>query len=191
MASIKLTGDTSGEITISAPAVAGTNTLTLPAETGNILTNDTSGTILQVVSTTKTDFFTTTSTTMTDITGLSVSITPSSTSNKILVTGMVVGSQSTSAFSTYNLVRGSTDISQSTGASSLNVSFFHDNESFGDFDRGLTYMPINFLDSPSTTSSTTYKVQVDSNGGSVYINRRGLNDGIGAVSTITVMEVVA
>jgi hypothetical protein len=39
MASIKLTGDTSGEITISAPAVAGTNTLTLPASTGNILTS--------------------------------------------------------------------------------------------------------------------------------------------------------
>ena len=37
MASIKLTGDTSGEITISAPAVAGTNTLTLPATTGTIL----------------------------------------------------------------------------------------------------------------------------------------------------------
>jgi len=39
MAGIILTGDTSGEITISAPAVAGTNTLTLPAETGNILTD--------------------------------------------------------------------------------------------------------------------------------------------------------
>jgi len=41
MASIKLTGDTSGEITISAPAVAGTNTLTLPATTGTMaLTSD-------------------------------------------------------------------------------------------------------------------------------------------------------
>lgn len=39
MASIKLTGDTSGEITIAAPAVAGTNTLTLPAASGNILTD--------------------------------------------------------------------------------------------------------------------------------------------------------
>lgn len=39
MASIKLTGDTSGEITISAPAVAGTNTITLPAVTGNVLTD--------------------------------------------------------------------------------------------------------------------------------------------------------
>lgn len=36
MASIKLTGDTSGEIIISAPAVAGTNTITLPASTGNV-----------------------------------------------------------------------------------------------------------------------------------------------------------
>ena len=37
MASIKLTGDTSGVITVSAPASAGTNTLTLPATTGTIL----------------------------------------------------------------------------------------------------------------------------------------------------------
>ena len=39
MASIKLQGDTSGELTISAPAVAGTNTLTLPASTGTVLTS--------------------------------------------------------------------------------------------------------------------------------------------------------
>jgi hypothetical protein len=37
MASIKLKGSTSGDITISAPAVAGTNTLTIPASTGNLL----------------------------------------------------------------------------------------------------------------------------------------------------------
>jgi hypothetical protein len=43
------------------------------------------GKVLQVVSTTKTDTFTTTSTSFTDITGMSVSITPSSASNKILV----------------------------------------------------------------------------------------------------------
>ena len=42
MASIKLTGDTSGEITISAPAVAGTNTLTLPATTGTVLDTNSS-----------------------------------------------------------------------------------------------------------------------------------------------------
>jgi hypothetical protein len=39
MASINLAGDTSGEITISAPSVAGTHTLTLPSLTANILTD--------------------------------------------------------------------------------------------------------------------------------------------------------
>ena len=38
MANIVLTGDTSGAITVSAPAVAGTNTITLPASTGTLLT---------------------------------------------------------------------------------------------------------------------------------------------------------
>ena len=38
MSSIKLKGSTSGDITISAPAVAGTNTLTLPAKTGTVQT---------------------------------------------------------------------------------------------------------------------------------------------------------
>ncbi len=43
MSSIKLKGDTSGEITIDAPAVAGTTTLTLPAESGNFITSDSNG----------------------------------------------------------------------------------------------------------------------------------------------------
>ena len=44
MASLVLTGDTSGQVTVSAPAVAGTNTLTLPAATGTVaLTSDVIG----------------------------------------------------------------------------------------------------------------------------------------------------
>ena len=43
MASIKLQGDTSGELTISAPAVAGTNTLILPASSGTLATTETAG----------------------------------------------------------------------------------------------------------------------------------------------------
>lgn len=39
MATIKIKGDTSGEISLTVPGVAGTNTLTLPAGTGNILTD--------------------------------------------------------------------------------------------------------------------------------------------------------
>lgn len=48
MASIKLKGDTSGELTISAPAVAGTNTITLPASTGTLATTDTAQTFTAV-----------------------------------------------------------------------------------------------------------------------------------------------
>lgn len=47
MANIVLTGNTSGAITVAAPAVAGTNTLTLPATTGNIVTSGDSSTITQ------------------------------------------------------------------------------------------------------------------------------------------------
>ena len=43
MASLVLTGDTSGQVTISAPAVAGTTTLTLPATTGTVLNDATVG----------------------------------------------------------------------------------------------------------------------------------------------------
>jgi hypothetical protein len=50
MASIKLKGDTSGELVIEAPAVAGTNTLTLPAATGTLLTTDGDGSALTGIS---------------------------------------------------------------------------------------------------------------------------------------------
>jgi hypothetical protein len=48
------------------------------------------GKVLQVVQTTKTDTFTTTSTSFTDVTGLSVSITPSSASSKILIFSEII-----------------------------------------------------------------------------------------------------
>jgi len=39
MSSVVISGDTSGAITLSAPAVAGTNTITLPASTGTVMVN--------------------------------------------------------------------------------------------------------------------------------------------------------
>ena len=101
MASIKLQGDTSGELTISAPAVAGTNTLTLPASSGALLTTTGDGSqltglpaggkILQVLSVQKTDVFSTTSASLVDVTGLTLTITPSSASSKILFMAFVGG----------------------------------------------------------------------------------------------------
>jgi hypothetical protein len=43
MASIVVAGDTSGTITLAAPAVSGTTTLTLPTTSGTVLTKDTNG----------------------------------------------------------------------------------------------------------------------------------------------------
>jgi hypothetical protein len=45
MASIVLNGDTSGSITLSPPAVAGTNTITLPAATGTVVLTGTTPTL--------------------------------------------------------------------------------------------------------------------------------------------------
>lgn len=47
MASIVVAGDTSGSITLAAPAVAGTNTITLPTNTGTMITTASSGAVTQ------------------------------------------------------------------------------------------------------------------------------------------------
>ncbi len=77
-------GSSSGQVTVDVPAAAGTNTLTIPAESGNIITNSTTGTILQVV---QSEIATTQNTTSTGYTtsNLTASITPSSTSSKVLM----------------------------------------------------------------------------------------------------------
>jgi hypothetical protein len=84
MSSVVISGDTSGAITLAAPAVAGTNTLTLPAVTGTLAVVGASGTTLQTVISQDAG----SSTSSTSQVNLSVgaqSITPKSTSSKILV----------------------------------------------------------------------------------------------------------
>ncbi len=65
------------------------------------------GNVLQVVSTAKTDVFSSSSTSFTDVTGLSVAITPSSTSNKILVSVHLMSAATGANSPRFNLVRGS------------------------------------------------------------------------------------
>jgi hypothetical protein len=165
-------------------------TVTLPAGVG--------GKVLQVVSATKTDTSVSTSTTLADVSGLSVNITPSSTSSKILVLATVQGS----ARSGWNnmgivLVRGSTSlcIGDVAGSRARDSIYMPGMANDGVIQSGS----INYLDSPSTTSSTTYKIQFrvdqDNPGQGVYINRSWSDPdsgGMGRVaSTITVMEIAA
>jgi hypothetical protein len=150
------------------------------------------GGISQVVQTVKTDTFTMASTTYADITGLSVTITPSSSSSKVLVMANVnhVGTVLTSA-SGIRLLRGSTVIGVGDAAGSrISTS---GGESYGNYGVTLTGDSIMFLDSPATTSATTYKIQIRVYGSTAYVNRSPVDSDDQAyyrgMSSITVMEV--
>ena len=143
------------------------------------------GKILQVLSTTKLDAFTTSSTSLVDVTGLSVSVTPSSTSSKVLVLAQVsVGAPTATNFG-LQLVRDSTAIFISTAGSANATAQFQNH--FGTATDTWTFV---YLDSPASSSATTYKIQARCGTGSVKINE-GSNTFYGATSSITVMEVSA
>jgi hypothetical protein len=197
LAKLILNGSTSGSISLESPAVSGTTTLTLPTTSGTVLTNGTNtnfpaGSVLQVVSTTKTDTFSSSSSSWNDITGLSVSITPTSSSNKILIIYNLMSGETASQFPMIRLVRDSTAIS--IGASSGSRTQVS-SVAWGSGSNNTSNMQsMNFLDSPSTTSSTTYKLQTIATFSElVYINRVARDDNASyeprGVSSITVMEI--
>ena len=156
------------------------------------------GAVLQVVSTTKTDTFSTTASVFTDVTGLSVSITPTSSSSKILITlSMTIAGQNANGGAIYKFVRGSTDIcvgdlAGSRPQASGGTPYISDANVYNTISGS-------FLDSPATTSSTTYKIQVvgANAGGGVYVNRTQTDTNASnfynsrTASTITVMEIAA
>ena len=156
------------------------------------------GKTLQVVSTTKTDTFSTASTSQVDITGFSVDITPISSSNKVLITGTIMAGLSTNIpyAMRFYLMRGTTAICIADTASNRSRCTFGTQ---GVYSTDTTYsFSFEFLDTPSTTSATTYKVQVQSeNPMTIYINRSGgETDGDSSItprftSTITVKEIAA
>ena len=146
------------------------------------------GKVLQVVSVTKVDTFSTTSTSFVDVTGLTVSITPSATSSKILILTSFQAGNSHDAFNFFNLVRDSTAIAQGTGGTNNATAGSTPGTSAGFL---LNQVSISNLDSPATTSATTYKIKmrVASNTGTV--GRRGLDTFAVVSSNILVMEISA
>jgi len=150
------------------------------------------GSVLQTKQAVKSDTQTTTNATFVDVTGLSVSITPSSTSSKILVYSNVlcVGTVSAAAGLT-RILRDSTAIGiHDTAGNRIRASAFGYAPDTGDVRQHASV----FLDSPSTTSAITYKVQFTANGtNTAYINRTQADlDNTGysrGISSITVMEI--
>ena len=181
--SIVLLGSTSGSVTLQEPAVSGTTVLTLPAVTGNVLT-DTSpkaGNVIQVVQAQTTTQTEASFSSATDL-GLSASITPSSASNKILV--LVSANGLGSRGSDWNgwVVRGSTNIGGFGNYISSNLTT-----------SGFWGASVSILDSPATTSSTTYKLQGQRQTGSsnCIFNISTGTAGTGTISTITLLEIAA
>jgi len=154
----------------------------------------TTGKVLQIQTSTKTDTFSTSSTSYTDVTGLSVSITPSSSSNKIFVMAHAAIDHGASRAMMIQLVRGSTALHIGTAASNRpGATFFTHSDQSGDNTVHYTGA-FQYLDTPSTTSATTYKLQARiSSNNAGHINRTN-NDtdnsnNARAASGITVMEI--
>lgn len=152
---VKLNSSGGGSVTIDVPSTASAYTLTAPAYTGNILTNKTPGSVLQVVSVVYATSTTIASDTYVD-TGLSASITPSNTSSKILVITSqssfgVLGNNSGRNYYV-RLVRGSTALAERSTEINATVGS-------NGFKTGAVEGSWSYLDSPNTTSSTTYKSQ--------------------------------
>jgi len=149
------------------------------------------GSVLQVVQTVKSDTFSSSSVTFVDITGMSVTITPTSASSKIFV-DLVVSCGAPGCTPRFLVLRGSTSIGIGDANSSRQRASFGTGWS-GDLNQ-MTNMSWKFLDSPATTSATTYKVQGLTDGLTFYINRSSSYPdnatlGISVISTITAWEI--
>jgi hypothetical protein len=149
MANIAISGDTSGAVTLFAPAVSGTTTLTLPTTNGTIVTTGTpaSGNIIQVVNAT---FFSQTSTTGSTYVASTVSatITPKFATSKIFMVA------------TYY-------IRSSVAGVSISQSFYRNGSSMESATYGINYWYMGnsgfettttstWYDSPASTSAQTY-----------------------------------
>jgi hypothetical protein len=155
------------------------------------------GKVLQVVSTAKTDAFSTATAAFTDVTGLSVTITPTASNSKILVlVTLNASARDGQGNSGARILRNSTDIFiGDTASNRVRVTTdISRNDVYAAKNFGLT-----FLDSPATTSATTYKVQVSglpsSSGWTTYVNRSYDDTDSSSfgrsASSITVMEIGA
>ena len=192
MGNLRLYGSTSGYTELAPPAVAPDGVLSLPSGTGTLLTAE-GGKILQVQHVFKNDTFSTTSTSYIDVTGLTVSITPTSATSKILVFVDAALSSSSSQYVKAKLLRESTDIATHTAAEYFFFGYHERNISSTDW--GNTYSPTGaghfvYLDEPATTSATAYKIQILASPTTSSRVNVSSNGGY-TVSSITLMEVSA
>ena len=202
MSKIKLNASSGGgSVSLQAPSSSSNDrVITLPdIADGTLLTNQSSGLgkIVQVVTSTKNDTFTTTSSSFVDITGMSRTITPSVASSKILIlTTLHVGAND-SGYPAFALLRGSTILADGDYGTGSRTAC-----TFGHYLPSQTTTNMvahHFLDTPSYSlgDTLTYKIQVLSAYQSKQVTINRIDNTVDAsyslagTSNLTVMEVAA
>jgi hypothetical protein len=153
-----------------------------------------SGKLLQVVSTFKADTFTSSSTSLVDVTGLTATITPSSATSTILVTvSLSLTTAAAGNASRAAILRGATVVGGGTAAGNRgSITFFNRLSTAGD---AIGARSFTFLDNPATTSATVYKVQAATEDtlaiGYSYNSDNDVATGGRIGASITLMEVSA
>lgn len=188
--SLVLSGSTSGTITLDTPAVAGSNTITLPANTGTIITTASSGqvipfgalptgSVLQVVSSAYSTEATNSTYTWAD-TGLTATITPKYSTSKVLV----LVNEGCLAIDTNNTGIGLQLLRAGSNIANFGYYIAFSNGGAPNYN---AYASLSYLDSPATTSATIYKVQFRSE----QSNARARVQAGSTTATITLMEIAA
>ena len=155
--------------------------------------------ILQVVQTVKTDSFATASISFVDVTGMSATITPSATSNKVLIVVQTqVSAAADGAASAFlQLAGGNSGTYIGDAASNRSRTAYGQNGTAVSTASFSAQGTIIYLDSPNTTSATTYKLQARNGAGALgmTVNRTYTDtDNVNfprTASSITVMEISA
>lgn len=178
-------------------ASSSSNNIILAADGSTTISNlSGGGKILQVKSTTKTDIFSSSAVqTWTDITGLSVNITPSAANSKILISAFIsFGLDISHSLVVFRFMRDSTEIAIADAANNRPRGTFAAKPSN---DAETTNAAATHLDSPNSTSQLTYKIQFyDYHSNTFYVNRSfrhydASTYDMVSVSSITAMEVAA
>jgi hypothetical protein len=150
--------------------------------------------VAQVLAVQKDDAFTTSSTTLVDLTGLTLTITPTSATSTILVGYTVQGTGiAATNMGVIQIIRDATAVGNAAAAGSRSVG----NTVVGELAVAEIGQQASFyMDSPATTSATTYKLQVQCTiAGTVFVNRTNADVNSGAygrgTSSLILMEITA
>ena len=205
---IAITPNGSGNIVLDGltfPNADGSADQFLKTNGSGTLSFDTAGggKVLQVVTAQKTDTFSTSSTSDTTVTGLSLNITPSATTSKILVMinlsacmGSFTDSDGSNSNNRVNIFRGSTNIVDDLVTSPGSRTGTLAQHGFRKFQH-IEALHFHLVDTPSTTSQLTYTVKVKARSSTIFVNK--MSDDAGnnnaniprGISTLTCLEIGA